>query len=210
MRWPLFFSSWLASPCPFTVLSRGPRRSQRHSFSVGAHALLSAVQSIVGQQCEYEDVLKNTIEPVHAHFSEILYSYLAYQFSDITGEGSLPSWWHYCTCCISLSQGLNPRPTRGIVKHMEQSWQFPSGVGWFCETNSPGQIFLSRKSLSYPPNWTCLIIYLGLEMTLAQFLCAYTFPDISPGLVGPGCWLLGANDMKAKRRSGHPLTYMYI
>ena len=55
---------------------------------------------------------------------------------------------------IGLPQGSTCGPTRGIVKCMEQSWQFPPGVRSFCETKSPGQIFLAKKPC-HILHWTC-------------------------------------------------------
>ena len=40
---------------------------------------------------------------------------------------------------------VDPGPTRGIVKWVEQSWGFPPGVGEFNKTKSPGSSASQRK-----------------------------------------------------------------
>ena len=47
---------------------------------------------------------------------------------------------------IGLPRGWTPGPTRGIVKWVEQSSGFPSGVVEFNKTMSPGQVVINEKS----------------------------------------------------------------
>ena len=46
---------------------------------------------------------------------------------------------------IGLPRGWTPGPTRGIVKWVEQSSGFPSGVVEFNKTMSPGSSGYQRK-----------------------------------------------------------------
>ena len=56
-------------------------------------------------------------------------------------ERKIPGQVWYCTCHQLIPQGLTLRPTRGIVKCMEQSWPFPPWWGNFPSQNP--QIFFT-------------------------------------------------------------------
>ena len=52
---------------------------------------------------------------------------------------------------ISLPLGSTPRPTRGIVKSVQQTWGISPGVGESCKTKSPGwSVFQQKISLPSP------------------------------------------------------------
>ena len=61
------------------------------------------------------------------------------------------TWVNATAHLIGLSVGSNPRPNRGIVKSVEQTWGISPGVGESCKTKSHGWgVFQQKISLPSP------------------------------------------------------------